>query len=396
MKGVLILTLFITFFLALVLALESEYFPFFEPSQKLSEDTTSSEEEVREKKQPIQDSETSKPFEKTPEVSSEDAWRYDFTRLPEAQAPIQEEAKIFQASDGKTMMLVSQGYFWMGDNRFYDASPAHWVYLDGYYIDQKEVTIEEYIAFIQAGGYFKKHYWSEAGWRFIKGLSKPLDGPREILEIIYQPGYEPDFLKSTSEERSQAEDSQGESEEVRIQEVKIKEPELYELDFPISYVSFYEAEAYARWAGKRLPTEAEWEKAARGSKDDRFYPWGKQITKQQSSAHDKLDFQEANLGLGRPVQVGSYPQGASPYGLLDMAGNVYEWCRDGWQQRAYKGQNRIFENPFEEGDENLRIVRGGACNSSKEQEYLLVWRRYAGVTDRAANRGFRCVKDLEE
>ena len=206
---------------------------------------------------------------------------------------------MISEKDGMAMVYVPAGEFMMGsDNGDLDEQPIHKVYLDAFWIDQTEVTNGMYIMCVEDGL-----------------CTFPSSLRSQIRDYYYA-------------------------------NTKYN-------DFPVVYVSWEQANNYCAWSNKRLPSEAEWEKAARGT-DQRTYPWGEDI-----------DCSKANYStfcVGDTVAVGSYSDGVSPYGVYDMAGNVWEWVND-WYSATYY-QNASTNNPTGPGTGPGRIFRGGGWLNS--------------------------------
>ena len=261
---------------------------------------------------------------------------------------------------GGEMVLVPAGEFTMGSNSGQDdEQPAHRVYLDTFFIDKYEVTNAQYAEFMRSTGHRRP-----AG-----ALWHPIGNTREAQNALS--GYE---------------------------------------DHPVEGVNWFDAQAYCQWAGKRLPTEAEWEKAARGT-DGRTYPWGEQEpTCEYAIMFDpEVDPWPFGLGCGRPQTwpVGSKPNGVSLYGAHDMAGNVAEWVSD-WYAFDYYARSpqanpsgpekggRIFSLLGKKGP--FRVLRGG--NWSAEGDGVRSSRRgreEPDVRERARHifvlvGGFRCAR----
>jgi formylglycine-generating enzyme required for sulfatase activity len=243
-------------------------------------------------------------------------WRLHAYRLPlPARAHTLNEGRTTEFKtrvDGKGVeqVWVPPGCFEMGSSLFEDLSaranetPRHTVCISaGFWLDRFEVTNESFEQFAREGGYQERRYWSEEGWRVHEGRPNPYPG----LEEFNGP---------------------------RQPRVKI---------------SWYEAEAYAAWRGGRLPTEAQWEWAARGP-ESRRYPWGEGFLDGVSNM-DRLD-----LRCTKPV--GSYPGGRSWCGAEDMAGNVSEWVADGYDETAYR--HAPLQDPFTPPNGPYRVLRGGA------------------------------------
>jgi len=228
--------------------------------------------------------------------------------LDQTAARTAHEAPTLSTPDGAVMVLIPMGTFTRGaegaDSKANsDETPARKIFLKAYYIDKYEVSNAQFAAFIEAKGYFRPELWSREGWLWRQS------GRTMWMEAIRTGG------PGTA----------------------------------LAGVSWYEADAYCRWAEKRLPTEAEWEKAARGDQP-RVYPWGASWGPEYAHA----DSSGPSLG---PVTVGSYPQGVSPYGIHDMAGNVLEWTAD-WYDPHYYGYSPD-RNPLGPPTGERKVLRGG-------------------------------------
>jgi formylglycine-generating enzyme required for sulfatase activity len=275
-------------------------------------------------------------------------------QLAELQRGLQ-RAEFQRAVEG-TMVLVPAGTFKMGSRPGEGGSnerPQRSVYLDTFYVDMHEVTNEQFRGFIEAGGYRDLNLWSGEGWAWRSGAN--VTEPQYWRSGEYNCG--PRYPR-----------------------------------FPVVGVSWYEADAYARWAGKRLPTEAEWEKAARGT-DGRKYPWGNEES-------DAGGVYRANFGQGPDHEVwkrdgweysapvGSLLRGASPYGARDMAGNVWEWTADLYSD-AYYGSSPL-SNPSGPASGVSRVLRGGSCFNGADN-LRCASRGGFDPSTRSGNVGFRCA-----
>jgi iron(II)-dependent oxidoreductase len=258
-------------------------------------------------------------------------------------------------------VLVPGGEFTMGTSTeawaLDNERPAHPVHVPAFVIDAAPVTNGQYAEFIAAGGYADPRWWSEAGWRhrIDGGLEAPLFWRRDGNGRWWRRRF--GVLEPVPE------------------------------DEPVMHVCFHEAAAYAAWAGRRLPTEAEWEKAARwdpGTGRSRRYPWGDEDPTPE----------HANLGQRhlRPAPIGAYPKGASPLGVHQLIGDVWEWTSSGWH--PYPGF-QVFPYPeysqvFFGGD--YRVLRGGSFGADRSV-IRASFRNWDHPIRRQIFSGFRCARD---
>jgi formylglycine-generating enzyme required for sulfatase activity len=237
-------------------------------------------------------------------------------------------------------ITVAEGPFWRGYDPFPNDRPVRQIYLNSYVIDAYPVTNKQYQNFIEDNGYIRKELWDSDGWGWVQGTK------RETPKYWHDP--------------------------------RFNKP-----NYPVVGVSWFEADAYARWAGKRLPTESEWEKAARGpirdenDKTKYYWPWGNAFNGAYLNCNESLEL------IHGTTPVGIYPAGQSPYGIFDMAGNVSEWVSD-WYE-AYDG-NPIKDSHYEK---RFKVRRGGGWGWDSDFTRCTCRNASPRDADYAVN-GFRC------
>jgi gamma-glutamyl hercynylcysteine S-oxide synthase len=244
------------------------------------------------------------------------------------------------------MIEIPGGEFIMGSNTV-DAQdnerPLHSIYLETFYLDPYPVTCQKYRQFMEAGGYKNPQFWSEKGWQWLQ--TNPVNQPLYWLDA--------------------------------------KGLDLH----PVCGVSWYEAEAFCNFVGKRLPTEAEWEKAAswdtkNGQKYT--YPWGNTIPNYHKCNYDHL--------VGNTTPVNAYSDGKSPGGCYDLLGNVWEWTNSwfagytGFQMYPYSGYSQVYF------DQQHRVLRGGSWGT-RFWGLRSSFRNWYHPHVRQIFVGFRCAKD---
>jgi sulfatase modifying factor 1 len=261
------------------------------------------------------------------------------TQSPTAPPPAPKNAEsppttpsTIVSKDGVPMVLIPAGEFLMG-SEVSGEGPPHRISLDAFYIDRYEVTNAQYQRFVDATGHRTPQHEVDPRYDLWAGGTFP-----------------PEFKTQ-----------------------------------PVVNVDWHDAAAYCEWAGKRLPTEAEWEKAARGT-DGRIYPWGN-----DPPSPARLNFARRWEGPQTLRPVGSFEQGRSPYGAYDMAGNVWEWVSDWYGVGYYQVTQE--RNPRGPGGGSAKVLRGGSWTNLAR--LVRATHRYGADPEmRNSDTGFRCARDL--
>ena len=311
-------------------------------------------------------------------------------------------------SSAKGMVYIKGGDFMMGGDNSQasaDEYPKHEVKVKGFWIDATEVTNAEFQKFVNATHYIttaeKKPNWDEMKQTLPPGTPKPPDSLMVAASLVFRQTTGPVNLNDYSQWWSWVKGANWKHPQGPNSSIKGKE------NYPVVQVSWYDAMAYCKWAGKRLPTEAEWEFAARGGLKNNIYPWGNEsIDAGKPKANcwgGKFPYYNDDKdGFARLAPVKSFP--VNGYGLYDMAGNVWEWCSDWYDAGYYQSlANSVAVDPRGPGKSYdpmdpytpKRSLRGGSflCNESYCSGYRVARRMKSSPDTGLEHTGFRCVKD---
>ncbi|HKH47272.1 MAG TPA: SUMF1/EgtB/PvdO family nonheme iron enzyme [Thermoanaerobaculia bacterium] len=284
------------------------------------------EEPARQNRKPRPEKKSKSPVAPAAKPASEDGKR--FSPIPVVEPPVLETrspkeptsaGERIHEKDGTVLVYVAGGEFTLGAEGFQDARPVHRVRLSPFWIGKLPVTNEQFARFLEENPDVPKPaFWDD--------------------------------------------------------------PQLNPSRHPVVGLSWDDAQAYCRWAGLELPSEAQWEAAAR-STEQRRYPWGRELP---TPRHARFGTTSGT------APVGACPAGASPYGTLDQTGNVWEWCADPWSPTAYREREKRELDPVGQGDSAVRAVRGGSWNTPA-QDLPAAFRGRRSAKMRFNDQGFRCI-----
>lgn len=329
--------------------------------------------------------------------------------VPARFATIDSGYSSVSAMDTSTagMKYIPGGVFMMGaDNEqaSEDEYPKHQVEVKGFWMDETEVTNAQFQKFVEATGYIttaeQKPDWEELKKSLPPGTPKPPDSVLTAASLVFKQASGPVNLRDYNQWWSWVAGANWKQPQGPGSSIKGKE------NFPVVHVSWFDAMAYCKWAGKRLPTEAEWEYAARGGLANAIYPWGNEHVNTGAAKANSWEgkfpyFNELKDRYINAAPVKSYaPNG---YGLYDIAGNVWEWCSD-WYDASYysslKGNTTVDPagppGSFDPEDRYTpkKSLRGGSflCNDAYCSGYRVARRMKSSPDTGLEHTGFRCVK----
>jgi formylglycine-generating enzyme required for sulfatase activity len=308
------------------------------------------------------------------------------------------------------MVLIPAGIYTMGgrsSQAYPDEFPKHPVTVSAFYMDKHEVTNQEFYDFVEATNYKtiaeRDIDWDEMKKTLPPGVAKPDDSLLRAGSLVFKATKGPVNLQDYSQWWQWTTGANWKHPEGPESNIENR------MNHPVVHIAWDDAKAYADWANKRLPTEAEWEWAAQGGNSENIYPWGNTSIEE---AHIKANFWQGVFpynnresdGYSSTAPILTYPENG--YGLYDMAGNVWEWCEDKYDYNAYQKElvKGTIQNPegskvyYDTGEQLApkHVMRGGSflCNDSYCSGYR-VSRRMSSSRDSSFNHtGFRCVQDL--
>ncbi|HEY8184748.1 MAG TPA: ergothioneine biosynthesis protein EgtB [Pyrinomonadaceae bacterium] len=310
------------------------------------------------------------------EMQHQELLVYDIKHLlcDQYEAPIKPAPVSAVKVEG--MAEIEGGLYWLGYDRqvhsrqstvhspssydfaFDNEKPAHQVFLQDYALDRRLVSNGDFLAFIQDSGYQNFRWWFSEGWETVN---------REQWRApLYWEPYDGSWM---------------------IRDFSGLHPVESKANEPVSHVSFFEASAFAKWAGKRLPTEAEWEKAATfdpTTNERNAFPWG----------NEGIDETKANLfetGLWAPAPIGAFPAGQNRYGCQQMIGDVWEWTTSDYV--PYPGFKSEFEEYNDKWFVNQKVLRGGSY-ATPGVHIRSTYRNFFHAHERWMVSGFRCAKNV--
>jgi len=305
------------------------------------------------------------------------------------------------------MVLIQGGSFVMGGDSLWgrpDEFPRHQVMVSSFYIDKHEVTNAQFRAFVEATSYVttaeKKPDWEELKKQLPVGTPRPDDSVLVAASLVFSQPNHAVLLGNVSQWWKWVTGADWRHPQGPKSTIEGKD------NYPVVQVSWDDANAYASWAGKRLPTEAEWEYAARGGNPNSIYPWGNQPIDQGELKANSWQGHFPNENTQKDHYYGTAPVMTFPpngYGLFDMAGNVWEWCNDWYRSDFYStcAKQKIVTDPQgptesfdpDEPFAKKRIVRGGSflCTDQYCSGFRVAARMKTSYDTSLEHTGFRCV-----